>query len=333
MNTINTVKTPEEQLVGYRNAIEHALGVYNDEQPEGNLYAPIRYLMSIGGKRLRPSMVLAAADAFGGTVEKALPAALAVEVFHNFTLMHDDIMDNAPLRRGQQTVHEKWDANTAILSGDAMFVQAYQQLSKMDAALIPPMLELFNKTAIEVCEGQQYDMDFEQRSDVTIAEYLEMIRLKTSVLLAAAMQMGAMSAGANEEDQRRVYDMGIHIGLAFQLQDDYLDAFGDPEKFGKQVGGDILADKKTFLYIRCLEKANSEQRKALDAWVGKTDDPAGKVDAVRALFLETGVDQDLRAEMERHYAAAIADLEALEISDAGEAVIRYVAQMVKQRTV
>ena len=226
---------------------------YNTERDPKNLYEPVQYILNLGGKRLRPILTLMTADCFGGDVNKALDAALAVEVFHNFSLIHDDIMDDAPLRRGQQTVHEKWDLNTGILSGDAMLIMAYQLFENYPPETFQNLLTLFSKTALEVCEGQQYDIDFETRNAVSIAEYLKMIEYKTAVLVAAAMKMGAIIAGASDEDQNRCYEFGKNLGIAFQLQDDYLDAFGNPETFGKQVGGDIIENKKTYLYLKALE--------------------------------------------------------------------------------
>jgi geranylgeranyl diphosphate synthase type II len=212
-----------------------------------NLYEPIRYIVSLGGKRLRPVLTLMAAEVFDADCEKALAAATAVEVFHNFSLIHDDIMDAAPLRRGHETVHEKWDVNTGILSGDAMLILAYQFFEGYEPATFRELAKLFSKTALEVCEGQQYDVDFETRDDVTIPEYLKMIEFKTAVLVAAALKMGAIVANTTADNAEAIYDFGLNLGLAFQLQDDYLDAFGDPETFGKQVGGDIIENKKTYL--------------------------------------------------------------------------------------
>jgi len=234
---------------------------YNN-QPE-NLYKPINYIVNLGGKRLRPILTLMTTDIFAGDHREALDAALAVEVFHNFSLVHDDIMDDAPLRRGQTTVHEKWDLNTGILSGDAMLILAYQYFENYNGSIFKALAKLFSKTALEVCEGQQYDIDFETRDDVTIPEYLKMIEYKTSVLVAAAMKMGAIIANASEADQDHIYEFGRNLGIAFQLQDDYLDAFGDPETFGKQVGGDIIENKKTYLYLKTLEHANQKQTNQL----------------------------------------------------------------------
>ena len=222
------------------------------EKPE-NLYEPLRYFLALGGKRIRPIATLAAAEAFDVRKENSISTALAIEVFHNFTLIHDDIMDNAPLRRGKQTVHEKWNTNIGILSGDVLFVEAYKLLSRAPSNVLPELINLFNKTSIEVCEGQQMDMDFESRSDVFVEEYLKMIELKTSVLLACAFEMGGILGNASNEDRFHLYQFGLNLGLAFQIQDDYLDAFGDPEMVGKQPGGDILADKKTFLSLSLRE--------------------------------------------------------------------------------
>ena len=301
------------------------------------MYAPVRYLMALGGKRLRPVLVMAACEACGGTKEQAMPAALAVELFHNFTLMHDDIMDEAPLRRGQATVHEKWDYNLAILSGDALHVRACEALLDAPADALPSLLRLYHRTALEVCEGQEQDMAFETRDTVALEEYMEMIRLKTSVLLAAALDMGGGSAGADEATREALYEFGLHVGLAFQLQDDYLDAFGNPENFGKQVGGDILADKKTFLLIRALEKAQGADLDALQADLGQKRD--GKVGRVLDLYRHLGVDAELRDAMAGQVALAEGALarmksarpDSLAGSEAALALLHGVAEMVTAR--
>lgn len=228
-----------------------------------NLYEPIDYILKLGGKRIRPVLTLMASDIFSEDYKKALPAALAVEVFHNFTLIHDDIMDDAPLRRGKATVHEKWDTNTGILSGDAMLILAYQYFENYKPTVFHKLAKLFSKTALEVCDGQQLDVDFETRNNVTIGEYINMIRLKTSVLVAAALKMGAIVAETNDTNANLIYAFGLNIGLAFQLQDDYLDTFGNPETFGKQVGGDIIENKKTYLYLKALELSNKEDKERL----------------------------------------------------------------------
>lgn len=322
---------PEVLLKQYKEQIEAALFRAKHEGQASGLYEPIQYLLQLGGKRLRPAMVLGACAAVRGDVQQAMPAALAVEVFHNFSLMHDDIMDEAPLRRGKQTVHEKWNANTAILSGDAMLVQAYQHLAQCKPVHLPSLLQLFNKTALEVCEGQQLDMEFEQRSDVTIEEYLEMIRLKTSVLLACSIQIGMLIAGATEEQQKRGYQFGLEAGLAFQLQDDYLDAFGDPEHFGKQVGGDILCDKKTFLYLTCVAKASPAQLTQLNGWIGNSDNPERKVEEVKELFRATGAEKELREQMQWHYEKALEELKHLELEPEGRMLFNYLAELVHVR--
>jgi len=250
-----------------------------------NLYEPIDYILQLSGKRIRPILTLMSADILSGGFKKALPAALAVEVFHNFTLVHDDIMDDAPLRRGKQTVHEKWNLNTGVLSGDAMLILAYQYFENYEAGTFQKLAKLFSKTALEVCDGQQLDIDFETRNDVTITEYINMIRLKTSVLVAAALKMGAIVAKASEKDANLLYEYGLNLGLAFQLQDDYLDTFGDPETFGKQVGGDIIENKKTYLFLKAMELANNDDKQKLQFFYKqKLEDNSIKIDEVKRIF-------------------------------------------------
>lgn len=250
-----------------------------------NLYEPIDYILKLGGKRIRPVLTLMACDIFSGNFKKALPAALAVEVFHNFTLVHDDIMDAAPLRRGKATVHEQWDTNTGILSGDAMLILAYQYFENYEPIVFKKLAKLFSKTALEVCDGQQLDVDFETRNDVTIPEYINMIRLKTSVLVAAALQMGAIVAETSEANAQLMYDFGLNLGLAFQLQDDYLDTFGDPETFGKQIAGDIIENKKTFLFLKCMAIANEkDQQKLAFFFKQKLEDNSIKIAEVTRIF-------------------------------------------------
>ena len=302
MSDATVTGTTAETLRGYITSFEAGCASFLARYPESDLYAPVRYLMGLGGKRLRPALVMAACEACGGTREQAMPAALAVELFHNFTLMHDDIMDDAPLRRGHDTVHEKWDNNLAILSGDALHVMACEALLDAPNQALPSLLKTFHRTALEVCEGQEQDMAFESREEVALDEYMEMIRLKTSVLLAASLHMGGSSARASSEALDALYEFGLHVGLAFQLQDDYLDAFGDPEHFGKQVGGDILADKKTFLLIRALEEARDGDRSALISELGSRTE--GKVDRVLALYRKLGVDAELRDAMAGQVALA-----------------------------
>ena len=326
-----------DTLAAYKNDFESGCAEFLSRYPDTELYAPVRYLMGLGGKRLRPALVLAACEACGGQKAQALPAALAVELFHNFTLMHDDIMDDAPLRRGQPTVHEKWDANTAILSGDALHVIACEALLNAPHKALPELLRVFHRTALEVCEGQEQDMAFESRSDVELEDYMEMIRLKTSVLLAAALDMGGASAGADTKVREALYEFGLHVGLAFQLQDDYLDAFGNPENFGKQVGGDILADKKTFLLIRALEKAHGSDLEALLSELGIKRE--GKVERVLDIYRRLGVDAELRDAMAGQVALAVGALvrmktiapQSLPGSEAAMALLHGVAAMVTAR--
>jgi len=250
-----------------------------------NLYEPITYILSLGGKRMRPVLTLMTAEIFNTDYKKALAAATAVEVFHNFSLIHDDIMDDAPLRRGNETVHEKWNINTGILSGDAMLILAYQYFEQYEPQIFRSLAKLFSKTALEVCEGQQWDVDFEQRDDVTIPEYLKMIEYKTAVLVGAAMKMGAIVAETSEENANLIYEFGLNLGIAFQLQDDYLDAFGDPETFGKQVGGDIIENKKTYLYLKAIEYAKAEEKEQLlHLFSIQPNDNSDKIAAVKTIF-------------------------------------------------
>ena len=261
---------------------------YETKEPR-NLYAPIHYILKLGGKRMRPVLTLMSAEVFDADYKFALPAALAVEVFHNFSLVHDDIMDDAPLRRGNETVHEKWNTNTAILSGDAMLILAYQYFEKYKTDVFRDLAKLFSKTALEVCEGQQWDVDFETRDDVTIPEYLKMIEYKTAVLVAAAMKMGAIVAETSQENADLIYNFGLNLGLAFQLQDDYLDAFGNPETFGKQVGGDIIENKKTYLYLKAIEFASPTQKEQLlHLFSIHPNDNVDKIASVKEIFNETG---------------------------------------------
>lgn len=250
-----------------------------------NLYEPIDYIIQLSGKRIRPILTLMAADILSGNYKQALPAALAIEVFHNFTLIHDDIMDDAPIRRGQKTVHEKWDVNRAILSGDAMLILAYQYFENYPPEIFQKLAKLFSKTALEVCDGQQLDIDFETRNNVSIEEYLEMIRLKTSVLVASALKMGAIVAEASEKDANLLYDYGLNLGIAFQLQDDYLDTFGDPNSFGKQLGGDIIENKKTYLFLKAMEISDlNDQQKLEFFYKQQLDDNSIKINEVKRIF-------------------------------------------------
>lgn len=286
------------------NKIEAALAaIPYPQQPEG-LYEPIRYVLSMGGKRLRPTLTLMAYALYKEDTERALPTAIGLETYHNHTLLHDDLMDKADMRRGKPTVHKKWDENTAILSGDTMLIMAFQHILRTDCHRLPEVLNLAARTMQEICEGQQYDMNFESRSDVREEEYIEMIRLKTSVLLACALKAGALIADAPEEDCEQLYQFGEKIGLAFQLQDDYLDCYGDPAVFGKQIGGDICCAKKTFMLINAFNRANDAQKAELNRLLNDVDEREEKVAGVLALYDELEIPALCRERMETLYAEA-----------------------------
>lgn len=303
-------------LTSYQQRIAVSLSTFNQgKSPEG-LYAPIDYLLALGGKRLRPVLALMSCEAFGKDVEEALPAAKAIEVFHNFTLMHDDIMDKASMRRGAQTVHEKWDVNTAILSGDAMLIQAYECLNNYDATQFSTLTKLLSKTALEVCEGQQYDVAFEQRTDVRIDEYLEMIRLKTAVLVGCSMQMGALVGGASKKDAELLYQFGEHLGIAFQLQDDFLDTFGDAATFGKRIGGDIAENKKTILVHLARQLGSATQIAALQDWFDKApSNDTKKIAVVTQIFKDTTADTATLNKVQAFTQKAFEALDKVALSD------------------
>jgi geranylgeranyl diphosphate synthase type II len=299
-----------------------------------NLYEPIDYILQLGGKRMRPILTLMATDIFSSDYKKAMPAALAVEVFHNFTLIHDDIMDEAPLRRGKATVHEKWNINTGILSGDAMLILAYQYFENYEPAIFQKLAKLFSKTALEVCDGQQLDVDFETRDDVTIDEYINMIRLKTSVLVAAALKMGAIVAQTNEENANLIYDFGLNLGLAFQLQDDYLDTFGDPETFGKQVGGDIMVNKKTLLYLKCLEVSSEADRKKLKHYYNlKLNDNSIKIAEVTRIFDLNDIPALMKNQIEYYTEEAFDTLTKMDIKESSKEDLKTFGLWLMNRTV
>jgi geranylgeranyl diphosphate synthase type II len=312
----------------------HPIGHYQDivsnyfataaiEKEPKNLYRPIQYILSLGGKRMRPVLTLMAAEVFNADCRDALPAAIAVEMFHNFSLVHDDIMDDAPLRRGNQTVHEKWDINTGILSGDAMLILAYQYFEEYEPSVFRSLAKLFSKTAIEVCEGQQWDVDFEKRDNVTIPEYLKMIEYKTAVLVGAAMKMGGIVAQTSVENCDLIYNFGLNLGIAFQLQDDYLDAFGDPETFGKQVGGDIIENKKTYLYLKALEQANEYEKQNLVQWFAvHPEDNSDKIVAVKNMFRHTGADAATKAAIAEYTQKAFLTLEKMDIEADKKAMLK-----------
>lgn len=312
--------------------VEFQLSQLDFPQRPASLYDPLRYMLSLGGKRMRPVLVLLANDLFAGKMDQAMPAALGVEVFHNFTLLHDDIMDKAPLRRGKSTVHEKWNGNIAILSGDAMFVKSCQLITKVPATAVPVVMNLFLKTALEVCEGQQLDMDFETRETVDVDEYIEMIKLKTAVLVGACLGIGAHIAGATAEEVKHVYDFGVNLGIAFQLQDDILDVYGDELKFGKQVGGDIIANKKTFLLLSALNKASGETASKLQHWLNyQGDDNLSKVNAIKEIYRTLQVKESAETKMNTLYAEALSHLDALPIDQNRSAALRKLSSMLMLR--
>ncbi len=300
-------------LLDYQKQIEKGLRQAQFPLEPRDLYDPLRYFFTLGGKRLRPLLLLMSHKAFGGDPAKVIGPALAMEIFHNFTLIHDDIMDEAPIRRGQATVHEKWSPNVGILSGDALMVKAYQELGKAEPKHLPAVLEIFNATALWICEGQQFDMDYEQRKDVTIPEYLRMIRLKTSVLLGSSLKIGAILANADMGSAEQIRHFGECIGMAFQLQDDLLDAFGDHRKVGKQTGGDIVANKKTYLLIRALEKAEADQKKELEDLL--TSNPVDKVQQVIQLYHALNIREETCKVIDQYHKEGLKYLEALPLTN------------------
>jgi geranylgeranyl diphosphate synthase type II len=303
------------------------------KEPLG-LYQPVSYIMGLGGKRLRPVLTLLATELFDANYQEALPAALAVEVFHNFSLVHDDIMDDAPLRRGHETVHEKWDINTGILSGDAMLIMAYRYFEHYEPAVFYALVKLFSQTALEVCEGQQWDIDFEQRDNVTLPEYLKMIEYKTAVLVAAALKMGAIIAKTSEQNAQLLYNFGLYLGIAFQLQDDYLDAFGDPATFGKQVGGDIIENKKTYLYLKAMEFAEPNDKIQLTQLFSiQPTETADKVETVKQLFERTGASKATQNAIEMYTQKALQLVEELPVDRAKKELLIGFAQNLMHRTV
>lgn len=320
-------------ISSYQSAFISFIEEYSSNHQPRSLYAPADYIISLGGKRIRPVLALMAADAVSGDYKQALPAAMSVEVFHNFSLVHDDIMDEAPLRRGKPTVHEKWDVNTGILSGDVMLVMAYECLNGYPPALFTNLTQLFSKTAREVCEGQQYDMDFPAQTSISQQEYLHMITLKTAVLLGCSLQMGALVGGLSKEESQPFYDFGLQMGIAFQLQDDYLDAFGDPKTFGKQVGGDIIENKKTLLYLLALEKGDEAQRSDLRRWMStQPTDPTAKIEAVKTLFKTTLADQAIQDLMEVYTQKALEEVDKFPVSAEKKALFtNFALQLMKRK--
>ena len=324
---MHTIQQYQEFLTDYLQS------QYETKEPR-NLYEPIHYILDLGGKKMRPVLTLMSAEIFDADYNKALPAALAVEVFHNFSLVHDDIMDDAPLRRGHETVHEKWNINTGILSGDAMLILAYQYFEQYEPLIFRDLAKLFSKTALEVCEGQQWDVDFEDRTDVTIAEYLKMIQYKTAVLVAAAMKMGAIIAETSVENANLMYDFGLNLGLAFQLQDDFLDAFGNPETFGKQVGGDIIENKKTYLYLKAVAFSGQEESEELKSLFSiQPEDSTDKIERVKALFNSSGASKATQDAIQDYTFKAFQMLDQMNISDDKKAMLKAFGENLMGRKV
>jgi len=324
---MKSIETYQKQFLAY-------LEAYKTIREPKNLYEPIQYILNLGGKRLRPVLTLMTADCFDGEIKTALDAALAVEVFHNFSLIHDDIMDAAPLRRGHQTVHEKWDLNTGILSGDAMLIMAYQLFENYPPDIFQKLAKLFSKTALEVCEGQQYDIDFETRDTVSISEYLKMIEYKTAVLVGAAMKMGAIIANASTEDQERCYEFGKNLGIAFQLQDDYLDAFGNPETFGKQVGGDIIENKKTYLYLKALEFSSEKDKLHLkQLFSSETNNSSEKIQVTKQIFSASGSAEATQKAISFYTTKAFEILKTINISEPKKQILESFGTQLMTRDV
>lgn len=321
-----------QELAEYSSLIERKLSELNFPVNPENLYDPLKYFLKLGGKRLRPVFTLLASEMYGQPREKSIHAALAVEVFHNFTLVHDDIMDQAPLRRNQETIQIKWNPNIAILSGDVLFVKAYQLLALQDEKHLKELLEVFNKTAIEVCEGQQMDMDFEVRNNVKVEEYIEMIRLKTSVLLGCALEFGAIIADASLQDRLNLYQFGQNIGIAFQIQDDILDLYADPDKFGKQVGGDVISNKKTLLNLKALELSDELSLRQLINLKNETD-LNRKVEQTRIIYDQLNVKAVCEEIMEHYYKVALSHLEKIEIQESSKSIFKHLARYLMTRSV
>lgn len=305
------------------------------EQAPQELYQPVNYILQLGGKRLRPVLLLMGANLFTEKFIHALPAALAIEIFHNFSLVHDDIMDEAPIRRGKPTVHIKYGQNAGILSGDVMLILTYQYLSQLEnPAQLPAILKIFNQLAIEVCEGQQYDMNFETRSSVEISEYLRMIELKTSVLIAGALKIGVLIGGGGEQDAARLYEFGRNIGIAFQLQDDILDTFGDPQKFGKKTGGDIVQNKKTFLLLKAMELADESEKKELNQWLDLNNgNELDKINGVTGIYRKVGVQKIATRLMESYLSTAFDHLEAVAVENDRKIILKNLANQLMMREI
>ncbi len=303
------------------------------QRPE-NLYVPIRYILDLGGKRARPALVLLACNLYREDISDAICPALSWEIFHNFTLMHDDVMDKADIRRGKPTVHKVWDENTAILSGDSMLILAYKTMAGSAPVLLPSLLGLFSKTAAEICEGQQFDMEFEKRLDVTVPEYLEMIRLKTAVMIGACLQSGGIVGGAPEKDLQFLYDFGINLGLAFQIKDDFLDIYGNPEVFGKAIGGDILCNKKTFFLVHALQAASGSDKTALMNWLDAVNfDEKEKIESVTALYNKLNLREEAKVQMQFFYNRSLQALKQVDVPEEKKAALyHYAAQLMERKS-
>jgi geranylgeranyl diphosphate synthase type II len=312
--------------------IKKALKFEKFDFKPSELYEPISYTLSLGGKRLRPVLTLMACDFFGGKIENAIYPALGIEIFHNFTLLHDDIMDEAPIRRGKKTVYKKWDSNIAILSGDVMFALANKYITKVDKKFLPEVLSVFNQTAIQVCEGQQYDMNFETAQNVTIQDYLKMIRLKTAVLLGASLKIGAIIAEAENFEKEEIYNFGVNIGLAFQLKDDLLDVFGNEQKFGKKTGNDIITNKKTYLYLKAFELAKNETLQLLRKYFGYTQvENNKKIKVIKEIYEQLKVKEYTENKIEHFYSEALMNLETINIKNERKAVLKAFAEKLMVR--
>ena len=324
------MKTSNELLDLTNSYIRH---LKYSRNPKG-LYDPIEYVLSLSGKRIRPLLMLMAYNLYKDNVEDILSSAVAIEIYHNYTLLHDDLMDHADMRRNKLTVHKLWNENAAILSGDTMLVLAYKMMSKCSVEYLKRVLDIFSETALEIGEGQQFDMEFENRNDVTEKEYIEMIRLKTSVLLAASLQIGAILAGAPEKDIQKLYDFGIQIGLAFQLQDDYLDVYGDPKEFGKKIGGDIICNKKTYMLINAFMLADKEQRARLEYWMGKEEfDPMEKISEVTYIYNILEVGELCKKEINEHFFRASVLLAEVLLTDSRKHVLKEFTDSLMNRKV
>ncbi len=319
-------------LEGLQQIIKESITKLEFNQKPNELYEPIHYILDLGGKRLRPALCLLACELFDGDIQKALNPALGIEIFHNFTLLHDDIMDEAPIRRGNPTVHIKWSPNVAILSGDTMMALAYEYIMKAPKEVVQEVFSIFNKTAIEVCEGQQYDMNFETQENVSISDYLKMIRLKTAVLLAGSLKIGAIIGNANTEDAKNLYLFGENLGIAFQLKDDLLDVFSDEHKFGKKTGGDIVTNKKTFLYLKAFELAQGKTMESLLEYFQKDySAPAEKVAGVKDIYKQLQIDLETNKEIDIYYNRALKYLEKVKVSDKKKSELINFADQLKQR--